>query len=175
MVVPVRRKDRPREPAGDPARDLLAHLASCHERIRAFLAEAGALAKGDGTAEARRASAEAIAHYFRHGLPHHARDEDASIAPHLPAKARELVRQLAEEHARIDTAIADLLPDWDRWARGGPSVASPAHLQALERLASTLETHLALEEAQLFPWVGAIPEPVAESIIETMRERRRRR
>lgn len=171
MVIGIGDKHAARHPEEDA---IVHRLASCHARIRAALAEARALARGAGSAEARRASAEAVARYFRVALPLHAEDEDRLIAPQLPETSAELSARLAAEHADIDAQLPRLLEQWDRWAVGASEAPSVDHVERVERLARALETHLDLEELELFPQVETIPTVVARSLGAAMQLRRRR-
>jgi hypothetical protein len=171
MVIGIRNKGA-RDDRGDD--DLVHRLASCHARIRAALEEARALASGSGSAEARRASAEAVARYFESALPLHAEDEDALLAPRLPESAAELTARLAREHLGVEAQLARLLPQWKRWAAGSTERPSPDHGHLVAHLADTLEAHLALEERELYPLVAAIPPFLARSLSAAMQLRRRR-
>ncbi len=168
MDIRIRRKGSP-PPRDD---DVVSRLAACHARIRAFLAEADALARGGGSAEARKASAAAVARYFGEALPLHAEDEDRTIAPYLPREAHALARRLAADHELIETDLTALAPDWSRWASGEQSPASPEHVATVRRVCHGLEVHLSLEEADLFPILAALPASVAQAIVEEMKARR---
>lgn len=168
MEIRIRKKGAP-PPSDD---DVVSRLAACHTRIRAFLAEARALARGGGSAEARKASAAAVARYFAEALPLHAQDEDATITPHLPRSAQALSRRLAADHERIEADLRTLGPDWERWAAGDTTPASTVHVETVERVSADLLAHLALEEADLFPLLTTIPSVIAKKIIEDMKDRR---
>jgi hypothetical protein len=169
VAIGIRRKGAP---PGHGPEDVVSRLADCHAKIRAFLAEARALALGEGTAEARRASAQAVWRYFATGLPLHARDEDETIAPLLPASVRALTQRLAADHEAMDADIRVLAPEWARWAAGEPSAASPAHQRTVLRLSRMLEDHLVLEETSLFPLIDALRPEDARHVIAEMRARR---
>jgi len=168
MAIRIRKKDSP-PPRDD---DVVSRLAACHTRIRAFLAEARALARGGGSADARKASAAAVARYFGEALPLHAEDEDRTIAPYLPRSAQALARRLAADHEAIEADLRALGPDWNRWAAGDNSPATAEHVQMVERVSVALEGHLALEEADLFPLLAAIPPSEAQKLVEEMKARR---
>jgi hemerythrin-like domain-containing protein len=168
MAIGIRKKGE--APPHDD--DLVHRLASCHARIRAALAEARALAEGSGSVEARRASAAAVARYFRHALPLHAEDEDRLLAPHLPETAAGLLARLAREHGEIDAQLLVLLPVWTRWAEGRTDPAPHDHARHVARVSDALAAHLALEEVELFPLVAAIPVVLARQLGAAMQLRR---
>jgi len=169
MNIRIRKKGSPPPPDDD----VVSRLAACHTRIRAFLAEARALARGGGSAEARKASAAAVARYFAEALPLHAADEDHTIAVHLPRDAQALARQLAADHELIEADLRALGPDWSRWAGGDTSQASSEHVETVRRMSAALETPLSLEEADPFPVLAGMPPAVAQKIVEEMKARRR--
>lgn len=171
MSIPLRKKGTPHSSALAHG-PVVARLADCHARIRAHLAEARALASGEGGAEARRASASAVAAYFGRALPLHAEDEDRSIAPRLGSEHHALLARLARDHAEADAYLAALLPTWERWSAGIDEAVSEAHVAIVTRLADRLEAHLAIEEAELFPAVEALAPELAARVIAEMHARR---
>lgn len=166
----------PRTPE-DPA-DALGLLLACHERIERVLHGLEQLAKLEDLADHRvPATAEAIATYLREGLPLHGQDEDRSLAPRLralgpdPELERALAR-MAEEHARLDELVPDLLALLGAMALGEPDWQE--RLQAHHAwLALLLRDHMALEEAVVFPRVAALDEQARREIVLEIRARRR--
>lgn len=176
-MIPLRRSSTDAAPQPVGAADVVARLASCHERIRHFLAEAQALARGEGDAEQRRVSAQAVLSYFRFAMPLHEADEDASIAPRLRFRSSVLGRAVLtrmEEHGAIDYAVEVLAADWERWAE---EPFAPVHIEAhrvlLRDLGTTLERHLDIEERQLFPAIALLEEEDRRAIVSEMEDRRR--
>lgn len=167
-----------RRPPAGPERcvDL---LAACHQRIRAHLGVAGALAVagGDASREAVANSAMAVERYFRLALPLHAADEDRSIAPRLRGRDRALDETLdvmTRDHESHTEDVGVLV------GLAGRIALQPIALEAvrgqlgdlLARLAPTLEEHLALEEEILFPALRVLPADEDARVLAEMRARR---
>jgi hypothetical protein len=154
--------------------DVVGRLALCHAHIRRFLAEAEELATGRGEPAQRQHSARAVGRYFRVGLPLHEADEDASIAPRLGTRDMERALRRMDEHAAIDDAFAILCEDWARWAEDPDAeIDLEAYRSLLSSVAVATESHLRLEEHQLFPAIRALPVAVRREIVREMLARRR--
>lgn len=150
-------------PGMTPAETPLALLLACHDNIRRF-------AGGIVTLEALPIddpripdAAARIAHYLREGLPLHVRDEEDSILPRLPARIGALAR-MVEQHSEHVPLLDTMLPRLDAAARG------PARLTGGAALLAAFEAHLQLEEAEIFPFLDELPDPM-----EVVREIRARR
>jgi hypothetical protein len=176
-MIPLRLRRDP-EPTVYTPDDVVGRLADCHARIRRFLRDARGLATGAGDAARRRESARAVLTYFRIALPLHEADEDASVAPRLERRSVGLARALLarmDEHGAIDVAVDLLAEDWALWAgEGDPShvVDLASHRRLLETLDVAMETHLELEEREIFPAIATLPEGERRAIVIEMQERR---
>jgi iron-sulfur cluster repair protein YtfE (RIC family) len=144
---------------------LLDLLAGCHQRIRHFSALARTVAASPDAPDAPAAAA-AVRRYFADALPLHEADEEQSVAPRLLGRDPTVdaaLATMAAQHAAHAILVADLLA-----ACATPhTLAAPA--AALE---SAMATHLAAEEALIFPAVLALPAPVQAAIIAELRARR---
>ncbi|UJR84868.1 hemerythrin domain-containing protein [Sandaracinus amylolyticus] len=177
-MIPLRSRRDP-APTTHLPDDVVGRLAACHAHIRRFLVDARGLATGAGDPSRRRESARAVLRYFRVALPLHEADEDASIAPRLERRSVGLARALLarmDEHGAIDVAIDLLCADWALWAgEGDPGhvVDFASHRRLLETLDVAMETHLGLEEREIFPAIHTLPESERRAIVVEMTERRR--
>ncbi|MEZ4400863.1 MAG: hemerythrin domain-containing protein [Kofleriaceae bacterium] len=155
---------------------LVAALAGCHERIRRFTALAARLAEATSAPLAeRREAAAAVVRYFTVALPLHAADEDDSVGPRLrgaSAAVDAALVLLAREHTEHAAVIAPVVAACQ--AIVATPACAPAHLaEAAAALAAAFASHLALEEAVIFPAVAALADDVAATIQAEMRARRR--
>ena len=173
-MVPLRSLREDELPLLGPA-DVVGRLIACHANIRRYLAEARALATGNGDPEKRRESARSLARYFGVAMPLHEADEDASIAPRLTGRAAEQALARMEEHAAMDEAVGELCGDWERWlAADMPSAPFGAeHRGLVEAISRAMDTHLALEERHIFPAIAALSEAQRREIVQEMEARRR--
>lgn len=157
---------------------LVALLASCHEKIRAFSALAVALASRDDLGDADVIDGcVRCERYFEDALPLHVTDEDESLGPRLREVAPDVVYALeamSSEHAQHVGAVAALCDALRAMRETG---SSPVTRAALYAVASPLERafaeHLALEERVIFPAISA--RLSAESQAAIVRELRARR
>lgn len=152
-------------------------MLACHARIQRFLGGARRLAALEDPADPRASdAARQCARYFREGLPLHAEDEDASLAPRLAGCVSEALdaalATMAAQHRDIDAANEALVRALEQVAAGDPV---PAALAArVEALAGILEPHLALEEAVVFPAArAALSAEAALALRREMAARRR--
>lgn len=158
------------------------HLLACHERIRRMTALAARLPDAGSVPPAELAEAAGqVLKYFTVALPHHARDEDESVAPRLlalpgvPLEVARAAETMMGEHLPIEAAIADGVPLW------GAVAAEPARLAELRtplaavgrRLGELFAVHLPPEEQILFPALERLLAP--EALAELRLEMRRRR
>lgn len=162
-----------RPPADGDDASLAGLLADCHERIRRFAAMAATLAaSSDAPAADVADTARAIRRYFAEALPLHKADEEESILPRLRGQDVTLDAALAQMHAEhhehqplVDAVIAAC----DAIAAGTAPAALAAPAAAL--VAATT-THLAAEEATIFPAAAALPADVQATIVTELRARR---
>jgi len=141
-------------PLPTAAREPIAALAECHQRIRTYCEGLRRVVALSAEADPRIPPAAAqAARYLREGLPLHAADEDDSLAPRLRRAQPEtaaLLDTLAREHTTLEERIARLLPSLDTLAAGG--AVDPSTLAAaVTGFVEPMEAHLHLEEAELFP------------------------
>lgn len=157
------------------APDVVSALASCHEKIRTFLAGLDRVVAAAESGDPRvPAAAVQIRRYFAEGLPLHAADEDLSIAPRLIPLAPELAplfQDLARDHEAIDACIATLVLQLDALAAGRPSPQAVLRATAA-LLSSLLLPHIEREEAELFPRCASLPPDVQRAITEEIARRR---
>ena len=158
-------------------------LSDCHRRIEHFLevlvqvcrrAAAGSL-QGD-----ERAALENALAYFRHSAPKHTADEEDSLFPRLRESsgaqtALECLASLEGDHqaAARDHEIVDALGRrWlDQGSLGADSLCEMQ--QALHRLVSRYQRHIAIEDRELFPLAArALPPEQLAEVGREMAERR---
>jgi hemerythrin-like domain-containing protein len=157
--------------------DPLSLFRECHARIRRFSDGLERLAALDDLRDPRApAAANACARYFREALPLHGQDEDRSLAPRLRAhgltpEVEAAFVRMAEEHARMDVLLPDLLVELGCVERGARE--DPATLQALAGpFVALLREHIALEEAVVFPACDVLTSLEKAAIVAELRARR---
>jgi hemerythrin-like domain-containing protein len=144
--------------------DAIDLLLACHARIRHFTAMAGKLADARVDGEVAPSmiadAARSLSRYFGIALPLHVADEDVSIALRvdgrpMPTEVRQALDAMMVEHAAIDRLLEDLLPRWRRVAEAPEALEDErvALAKSTPPLASFMESHLAREEAVIFPWL----------------------
>ena len=170
VALQIRRKHEVRLPPADD--DVSTRLGECHARIRRFLEEAAALARTVDAGVDRQGSAAAVQRYFAEALPLHTEDEDRSIVPRLGGPLAPALVRLAAEHASILEALVEIELDWARWAAGATDTPTQAHVDLLARLTSSLLTHLAAEETELFPAIAKLSAGQRRLIVAEMAARR---
>lgn len=160
------------------ARDLIALLGECHERIRHFvaLAEQAGL-RDDAPPEQIVQACLDVERYFTEALPLHVADEEESIEPRLRGRSKAVDAALdatLSQHRQHDWLLQALL-EATRALRVHPTderardvVASTAR-----RLAAQFEEHLGLEEGVLFPAIRQLSPEAQSSIVAELRARRR--
>lgn len=160
-----------------PPPNPVASFLECHNRIDRFLTGMGRLAALDDLADPRAPeAARQCARYFREGLPLHGQDEDLSLAPRLRAvnpgpAALDALDQMALDHAQMDEGLPALLAQLDAIAAGTPG--TPEALRSGHAwLDQLLRTHVALEEAVVFPACAALDADTLAIIAAEMRARR---
>ena len=146
-------------------------LAACHERIRRFAAMAEAVAsRPEAPANERAEAAAGVVRYFTIALPLHAADEDDSVRPRLRGVDAVLAELAAEHHAH-DALIAPVVAAC-REIVAAPATARPDFAAAAAALTAAMATHLAREEAVVFPAIAALPPAVQAEIRAEMLARR---
>lgn len=164
-----------------PPGDAIDLLLACHARIRHFTAMAGKLAEARDVAPSMiEDAARALSRYFGVALPLHVADEDVSIALRvdgrpMPAEVRQALDAMMVEHAAIDRLLEELLPSWRRLAEAPEELelVRAALAKSTPPLACFMESHLAREEADIFPWLRKAlgPEGLA-ALADELRARR---
>jgi hemerythrin-like domain-containing protein len=160
-------------------------LSDCHRRIEHFLRVLTAVtdaAGGGPLTSAQRADVEAAVRYFASAAPTHTADEEESVFPRLrtssdprAAAALALVDRLERDHEGADRrhrAVEGLMRRW--LDRNSLEPDRLAELRAqLEALRATYESHIAVEDDELFPTAARLLS--AEELSEIGREMAARR
>ncbi|MDP1825913.1 MAG: hemerythrin domain-containing protein [Archangium sp.] len=163
---------------GDPPETLLGLLLACHTRIRRFarLALTVGARPELPAAEVKDAASQCL-RYFTEALPLHVRDEEDSLWPRLAGHSAALDATMAQMRAQhfAHRVRLDALTSALEAVRQRPN--EPGLHKELAAAASTLETdfedHLALEEAELFPFFDeALDAEAQEAIVRELRARR---
>jgi hemerythrin-like domain-containing protein len=143
-------------------------LGDCHRRIETFL---GVLVKvtsqtrGAELNADQRNGLEVALRYFREAAPTHTRDEEESLFPRMLASADERARsaiflldELHSDHELADAAHAEVEALGSRWlSEGSLSSESTVRLtELLDRLYSTYQRHIAIEDNEVFPLAGQV-------------------
>jgi hemerythrin-like domain-containing protein len=143
-------------------------LGDCHRRIEMFLdvlIKVTSQARGAGLNEDQRHALEVALRYFREAAPKHTRDEEESLFPRMLASADERARsaislldELHADHELADAGHAEVEELGTRWlAEGALSIESTDRLsELLDRLRSTYQRHIAVEDGEVFPLAGQI-------------------
>ena len=173
MLVSIGRKQSER---GD-ARDLVAQLLDCHDRIRTFVALAKAAGERADLPDAERSEAcTRVARYFREALPLHVADEEQSVWPRLRAHDAAVDRALTEMHEQHEQhapKLQVLLAAAAQLEHRPSEVACQLALaQAADALTVDFAEHLQLEETIIFPAIRRVLS--AELQAEIMAEQRKR-
>ena len=92
------------------------------------------------------------------------------MAPRLPRS--QAIETMRAQHVGLDRAMEPLLVQWERVMRD-PGRRSELSLEGARGLDALWVEHLALEEAQIFPALRALPKDVRAAITQEMRARRR--
>jgi hemerythrin-like domain-containing protein len=143
-------------------------LSDCHRRIEQFLGvliKVTSQARGAELNEDQRNGLEVALRYFREAAPKHTRDEEESLFPRMLASSDErgrsaisLLDELNADHLHADAVHAEVEALGSRWlSEGVLSVELTARLgELLDRLASTYQKHIAVEDQEVFPLAGRI-------------------
>lgn len=158
---------------GGRNRGLVERVVRCHERIRAFLAIAQRIVAREGDLAERGDAAADVARYFSTAYVDHARDEDESVFPRLPASVADLAARASAEHVREDALVRALVGECELLADGAHDDAVyDALASALTELAPRLTEHLAFEEEHLVPAMAALAPETEREILDEMAARR---
>jgi hemerythrin-like domain-containing protein len=144
----------------------LALLSDCHRRVESFLRALILVteqADGGPLNENQREALETALRYFREAAPKHTSDEEDSLFPRLrqvndPAvvSALEKIDRLEADHktAKIHHDTCERLGQ--KWlAEGKLNIAETRSLHAaLKQLHSIYESHIAVEDNEIFPLAG---------------------
>ncbi len=160
------------------ARDAVALLLECHERIRQFVRVAQLLTQHSLAAAEIAAGAAAVHRYFTEAMPLHVEDEERSLLPRLAGRERELdeaLERMRREHHSHQGPLQLLVEHCEVLARHPDSLAQlRAPLASnVELLQHELESHLELEERAIFPAVQRLFTPADHAAV--MSELRARR
>jgi hemerythrin-like domain-containing protein len=151
-------------------------LVDCHARIRNFCALARRVSQG-GPAEQIRAAATQLRRYFGIALPLHIRDEDESIRPRLERLGERTLSAaldaMTHEHVAADTALAELLEQWEAIADEPTDARCFATFKPTLWLDRHLLAHLHDEEERIFAALDRLPRAQWDAIAAEMKARRR--
>lgn len=161
-----------------PAEGIVDLLLDCHARIRSFsdLAVRLGETRGAGPAEIAEAAAS-VRRYFSEALPLHARDEEESVLPRLAGRDPVVDAALVAMH-RDHVGHAELVdPVLDMCAAlvaapGRHLELAPALAEAARRMRAHFETHLASEEATIFPALARVADEEQRRMTDELRARR---
>jgi hemerythrin-like domain-containing protein len=143
-------------------------LSDCHRRIEKFLdvlIKVTSQARGAELNDDRRTSLEVALRYFREAAPKHTRDEEESLFPRMLASADERARSaisllddLNADHVNADAVHAEVEVLGSRWLSDGVLSAELTNRlsELLNQLHSTYQTHIAVEDGEVFPLAGQI-------------------
>jgi len=157
--------------------DVVDLLHECHGRIRKFLTLAGTLAAAHDVAAAEAAEvASRIARYFAVSYPLHLADEEQSILPVLEREGdvREALARMQSDHAEHEHEVARVV-EICRAIEQDPHTLGTrrdALGEAAAQLSASLEPHLAVEEAEVFPALRRLPQAIRDELRAAMRARR---
>lgn len=159
-------------------------LSDCHRRIEQFLQVLLTLA-GHAAApltDAQRRQLETALTYFATAAPRHTADEEESLFPRLKetadpaaAQALELLDRLQRDHIEADHRHRSVDALGKRWLeqRTLPHHELLELRDHLTRLAAIYETHIAVEDRELFPAAARLLSP--QQVQEIGREMAARR
>jgi hemerythrin-like domain-containing protein len=145
-------------------------LEACHERVQRSVDLLTRLAEHLHTvgndAHARQAAADVL-RYFDVAAPHHHEDEERHVFPPLlalpadtaHAAVHAAVRQLQQDHALMHHLWQSLRGALERIANGQEADFSHRDLNVLHRFTGLYGSHIALEEAVIYPAAKALMDP----------------
>jgi hemerythrin-like domain-containing protein len=140
--------------------DPLGMLCDCHRRIERFLrvlCEVVRRAKGRTLSDEEQEAVRSALHYFREGGQRHNRDEEESLFPRLrqagAAEDLSAIEALEQEHADAGGLHATVEGLYTRWMADRTLSGQDTELllETASRLEQLYATHIAMEEAMVFP------------------------
>lgn len=155
-------------------------LLQCHDRIRHFTTVALRFAHSShASPRLVRDAASALRRYFGTAVPLHERDEEDSVTPRLlesrsGPRLEHLLARMEGDHRVIEETLGKLDELWARVMTQPSALATtgpPMHALA-RTLASLFESHLQLEEEQIFPAIALLPEATRRILLAELRDRR---
>ncbi|MGC4065214.1 MAG: hemerythrin domain-containing protein [Polyangiaceae bacterium] len=159
--------------------ELVDLLRECHQRIRQFsdLAIAIGELRDAPTSHLVEACAD-VRRYFEQALPLHVADEEESLLPRLvghDSRVDEALSVMHRQHSEHEPLLRELLGLCSR-IQSSPGelegIRSPLH-QLATKLRGEFESHLILEETDIFPRIGSMLSiEVQGDIIRELRARR---
>jgi hemerythrin-like domain-containing protein len=143
-------------------------LSDCHRRVESFLRALILVteqARGSALDSPRQEALRTALRYFREAAPKHTADEEESLFPRLRElaeagvkEALEKIEQLEADHDRADKdhqRVEKLGQKWLAQNRLEPDETAQM-LEALRRLQSIYEKHIAIEDNEIFPLAGKV-------------------
>ena len=143
-------------------------LSDCHRRIERFLDVLIAVTKQARGAELdkdQRQALEVALRYFREAAPKHTLDEEESLFPRMLAsgdmRARSAIAlfdELRADHVLADVGHTVVETLGNRWLSKGalPTQAVDRLTQQLDQLHVTYQSHIAIEDQEVFPLASQI-------------------
>jgi len=143
-------------------------LSDCHRRIEQFLEvliKVASRARGAELNEDQQQALEVALRYFREAAPKHTRDEEESLFPRMLASSDErarpaisLLEGLHADHELADSGHAEVDALGRRWISEGvlSRESTDRLIELLDRLHSTYQNHIAVEDREVFPLAGRI-------------------
>lgn len=150
--------------------DPLGMLCDCHRRIERFLrvlCEVARRAQGRALADEEQEAVRGALHYFREGGQRHNRDEEDSLFPRLrQAGAMDdlsAIEALEHEHADAGGLHATVERLYTQWMENESLSGEETELllESASRLEQLYATHIATEEAVVFPQAAKVLDTVA--------------
>jgi hemerythrin-like domain-containing protein len=141
-------------------------LSDCHKRIEYFLHDLIRLAEDVKQLDpAQCVALEKALRYFRESGPRHTADEEESLFPRLRAmndgrlnQAFEKIEKLEADHKRANKAHSTVDAIGVRWLADGVIGGEEAVClkTQLQELSGLYEHHLAVEDAEIFPFAATL-------------------
>lgn len=166
-------------------REPLALLSDCHRRVERFLEVIAIVAtegRGGALTEEYRSSLQTALGYFEKAAPLHTQDEEASLFPRMRAsESPEVIAALAKldgleaDHQSAQPLHAEIDILGHRWLDEGSLEPEDTGrlVEAITRLRSMYESHIALEDEFVFPLAGrTLDEETLLSVGREMADRR---
>lgn len=153
--------------------DVVDLLLECHGRIRRFLVMAWQLAKAhEPPREEIEEAASQIRRYFAESFPLHMADEELDIAPRIADAS--IVERMCDDHRAHASQVADLvaLCDLLRKAPERHAALRTRLGEVARQLGSDLESHMELEETELFPAIRRLDADEQAAIVSAIQRRR---